>query len=89
MVAISRVRSSRELHEEVVRAIEREIALGRSRRAIAIATGIDRKTIDKIAAGVHTNQVLGRRYQRCPNGHLAILPCRTCAIREEISKPAA
>lgn len=76
-------RHSRELHPDVVRYIEEELALGRSYRAIEHSTGINREAIGKIAAGEHVSQLLGQRYQRCSRGHLTILPCRTCACLDE------
>jgi hypothetical protein len=76
-------RHSQELHPEVVRYIQEELALGRSHRALAVATGVHRETIGKIAAGEHVSQLLPQRYQRCPAGHLATLPCRTCAALAE------
>lgn len=76
-------RQNPELAIEVVRHIEKMLAEGRSRRAIEVATGVDRLTIDQVAAGEHVSQLLGSRYQRCPAGHLAIQPCRTCAALSE------
>ena len=83
----SRDRASRELHEDVVRSIEVEIASGRSHRAIAAATGVNRKTVDLIAAGQHVSQVRGRRFERCSEGHLSLAPCRTCTAREALANP--
>lgn len=84
MVALTSRRGiPKELHPDVVQSIEAELAAGRSRRAVAIVHGLDRKVVDRIAAGEHVSQLLGSRYQRCQQGHLAILPCATCAAISE------
>ena len=91
MVAISRAATltnprrnpGTELHRDVLLSIQEDLALKRSRRAIAIAHGVHRSTVDAIAAGEHITQRSGSRFRRCPNGHLTLLPCRTCACLEE------
>jgi hypothetical protein len=79
MVSRARAANYRELSDEIVRSVLQAIASGKSRRETADLHGLHRVTVNKIAAGQHVSQVHGRRFRRCPEGHLAILPCRTCA----------
>lgn len=81
----SRAKIGRELHPDVVRSIELALAAQEPRRTVAARHGVHRKVVDRIAAGEHTSHRAGNRFQRCPNGHLTLLPCRTCAAR--LSQP--
>lgn len=87
---VSRGIIPKELHPDVVQSVERQLALQRSRRAIAIATGISRKSVNLIAAGMHVSQ-LDTRFHRCSRGHKTTLPCRTCATLDWLAerKPSA
>lgn len=85
--AVSRAYERRELHPDIVATVQGELAAGRSRRAIAISIGVNRTTIDAIAAGKHTSQT-NSRFHRCSRGHKTLLPCRTCAALEELEAVA-
>jgi hypothetical protein len=76
---VSRARMTSELHPDVLSSIQTELAKKTPRRVIEALTGINRSTIDRIANGRHISQVRGSRHRRCPEGHLTILPCATCA----------
>lgn len=52
---------------------------GRSQQRVANQTGISRRTVGRIVAGVHAN---AHEFTRCTGcGGKQVMPCRVCAHR--------
>jgi hypothetical protein len=66
------------LAEAVARLLRAKVGIKRIVRELEVA----RKTVRKIARGVHVSQTIGPRRRRCPGcGGKQLMPCRVCAAR--------
>ena len=72
------MRGKTQLADGVCAEVHRRLAQRQAVQRIARELGLDRQTVRDLRDG----RSAGPKYERCPEGHLTILPCRTCAARQ-------
>ena len=76
-------------NRHLVRGVKRLIDFGFRRSEAARAVGVDWKSADKIARGLHPKQQDDVNYVRCKScGGMVQLPCRLCDVRMRIERRA-
>lgn len=74
---------ARVIDDDRVTDAQQQLASGKPFKRVLRDTGLHKRTLRKIQAGLHLLQLTGRLKQRCPGcGGKQTMPCRVCAARQ-------